>query len=144
MMMTIKNNKLTRYLLAGIIGLAAVVTLFLYARATSVRREKPAQEPLSLEIGRKDERLQFSEAEKTEIETLLKEGKLRAFNKDSHEAWVEVDFWKAAGEAERNRITLLLASINMDYDGTRQISLKEAGSERTLAEYFSGSLRVEP
>ena len=88
--------------------------------------------------------MNFTDREKAEVQTLLDSGKVRRFQKDSHEVWVDGAAWKALDMKEREHLALLFAAVDRDFDGTRQIVVKEAGTERTVSEYFAGSLRVEP
>lgn len=129
-------------------GLVLVVALVAYALMTSgpgKAPEAPGAGTLNpVTIGKADPNLAFSEADKAEITAMVADGRIKKFLKDSHEVWVDPDFWKSCSEPVRKRLVLLSASVNRDYDGTRQISVKEAGSDMTIAEYFAGNLRIEP
>ena len=141
-----KRNNATRALAgwgALVLAAAAVTVYFVLTSGPATGSAAPAALN-TVTIGKGDPSLTFSDADKAEAGTMAADGRVTKFLRDSHEVWVDPKFWKEAPEETRRRVVLLFASLNRDFDGTRQMSVKEAGTDRTVGEYFAGNLRVEP
>lgn len=145
-METKEPNPRRRAIVLSIVAVLAVLVVG-YAALTSKPVAKASgsrPESTGATIGIGDPKLNFTDQEKAEVQALLDSGRVKRFQKDSHEAWVDPAVWKALDTKARERMALLFAAVDRDFDGTRQIVVKEAGTERTVAEYFAGNLRVVP
>ncbi len=85
----------------------------------------------------------FSDADREQLARWQETGFVRRLSEASHEVWVDGKSWRALARAEREARVRKLSLYFRSVEGTRQVMVRESGSNAWLADFFADVLRTE-